>query len=43
MGENMKKKINNSPKPTKEAIELWQSICSHNGPLLTNTGTSGAK
>ncbi len=28
---------------TEEKQKLWQSICSHGGPLITNTGTSGSK
>ncbi len=37
------KKNKKHSKPTKESIKLWQSICSHKGALLTNTGTSGSK
>jgi len=30
-------------KAKKESIKLWQSICKHNGAIISNTGTDGSK
>lgn len=32
-----------SQEEKEAAIKLWQSICKHNGAILSNTGEEGSK